>query len=92
MTRLDLTYTGPKDSRSLHCWLSKLSNGKYRGSYLVAALIFDEVWVYDCGRKLPSSVYAPTDFPLGYWRSGIHYGWSRSRVEACSRAGLDCKD
>lgn len=91
MTRLDVTYTGPKDARYLRNWIGSLS-ANYRGSYIVAVLIFDEVWVYDCGRKLPSSVYAPSDYPLGYWRSGIHYGWSRSRVDACSRAGLDCQD
>lgn len=75
-------YKGDPCTTALHKAMQEISET----CYAVYACTFGEVIIYTMD-KLPSSKYAPTDYPAGYWYKGVHRPWSEARIIANQNIG-----
>ena len=77
----------PKDVDKKIISISEKNPDKYVTTHNVFQIVYITEHV-----KLPSGVYAPDDFPLGYWKGGKHFDWSEKRKARASMAGLSVSD
>lgn len=78
-----IKYTGTTSEEALCEFMRKIS----AGGYAFYSSVFNEILVYTSD-KLPTGAHAPSDYPIGYWKNGKHFEWSKARIIRDQNTGI----